>query len=138
MPKNKIAHFWTVSSWQCEQGPQSRNFSIFASNVFLLRAKNMVTAHANDFSQERVQEYVGMMAKVAGIKLSPGQQLIHFGEWGVEQIDWPAGGGCWLALEKTSLNKKGATFSTHNVDSSTEQSFLMAVWLFWAQCVEIM
>lgn len=122
---------WKVNAWLTGVGHESCSFSVFVSRRFLEAARKV------EYDAEMMQEQARCLARGAGLRISTGQKLLHLGKYGLEQIDWPAGDGCWLHLEQTSIRPEGAAYSTHNSDNPLQQSFLMSVWLWWTQIVEM-
>jgi hypothetical protein len=124
-------YFWKVYAWLCSSESHGHEFGIYASKRFLYLSHQF----CRKVKEQELQMYVRRMSCDAGLPKAD-HDLLHFGSNGLEQIDWPDGGGCWLAIERSSVDEHGAKFSTHNCDTSTQQSFLMAVWMWWAALVE--
>ncbi len=122
--------FWKLDALLASREKEGHSFSISVSQDFL-----KVAAHA-DFSPSKLQEAARDRALNLGLALSASHQLLHLGEYGLHQIDWPYGGGTWLALEMSSVNKRRAIFSTHNCDKPNQQAFLLATWIEWAHYIE--
>lgn len=121
---------WTVRAWLCGQERRMHEFTIEVDNRFLEATRSV------GFDPEAVQEHARHLASLAGYRVSRHDQLLLLGEYGIEQINLPGGGGSWLNLSKVSISEtKGAVYETHNIDHANQQSFLMAVWVWWAHCV---
>jgi len=120
-------YHWSIKAWLCDQESRTHGFAVEVDNRFLEVARSV------EFDPETAQEHARHLAGLAGYRVSKSQQLLLFGEYGIEQINLPWGGGSWLNLSKVSISEtKGAVYETHNVDHSNQQSFLMAVWVWWA------
>jgi len=121
---------WTTGAWLCGQELRMHEFTIVVDSEFLEMARSV------EFDPETAQEHARKLAGLAGYRVSKGQQLLLFGEYGIEQINLPGGGGAYLYLSLVSISAtKGALYETHNIDHANQQSFLMAVWVWWAGCV---
>ncbi|MBI5531062.1 MAG: hypothetical protein HY918_06230 [Candidatus Doudnabacteria bacterium] len=125
-----MGYHWTVKSWLSEQGLCGHEFSIVVDVKFLAAARSV------EVCQNEAQAVVRLLADKAGYRIMPHDMFLTFGEYGIEQIRLPEGGGKWLSLSRVSIGIKGAAYETYNIDHSSQQSFLMAVWLWWAGYVE--
>jgi hypothetical protein len=131
VPKPEM-HLWRVNTWSSGTGIHSHAFSIFVSSRFQAMAHRSII----EYSAERLQGLVRRLALGGGLPTAPHERLLHFGDAGLHQIDCPVGSGTWLALSPADTREVGTIYSTHNVDSSKQQSFLMAAWVLWADFVE--
>ena len=118
---------WTARAWLCGQELRMHEFTIVVDSEFLETAKSVKV------DPEKVQEKAREFASEAGYRVSDTEELLILGEHGIEQINLPGGGGAYLHLSMVSISAtKGALYETHNIDHANQQSFLMAVWVWWA------
>jgi hypothetical protein len=125
-----MGYHWTIESWVCEPDLHGHEFAILVDAQFLAAARSV------EICESQAQARVRLLADQAGYRVSESIKLLIFGEYGIEQINVPCGGGSWLCLSKRSISNKGGVYDTHNIDHSCQQSFLMAVWVWWAGYVE--
>jgi hypothetical protein len=124
-----MIYHWTVKSWLSDQELHGHEFAIVVDAQFLEAARSV------EVSRKDAQAFVRILADKAGYRIGEHDMLLRFGEYGVEQINLPCGGGSWLSLSTRSINSQGAVYETKNIDHSSQQSFLMAVWVWWAGIV---
>lgn len=123
---------WTITDWVCR--PDSHDFHLWASPQLMKQARKTRLDQANLQHLARLQAESAKLLKAGST-----QDLLLFNEWGVAQFNWPMGGGGWLSLSMSGQSEfltRGAVFSTHNVDTSKQQSFLMSLWLLWIRGLE--
>ena len=125
---------WTIRSWECRFGGGGCAFSIWVSPKFLVAAKELgLTVDKDRFLKSA--EYI---CKEAGFESSFPVARLQWGEYGLMHIEVP-GEASGLDYDYTynhEVERCGAKYSPHNVDSHRQQSALMAIWLYWAQGVE--
>ena len=126
---------WTVEVWNCHFGDrdisQSYDFKLRVSAEFVEKVRRA------EFSQQLAQQTMRQVAKRAGHEVSESFELILFGPYGVHQLSHPGGGGCWLQIDGIPNHSDGSlTLSTHNCQTPSQQSLLMAMWTLWAQYIE--
>lgn len=124
---------WKVTAWFSRNQPHGHEFSIWVSPEFLETARRI------QYDQEQLQESARALAMEAGVNVSRGCQYLSFGKWGVQVIDLLDAGRCFhleMPPEQVFL-EVGGKWSSHNIDHAADQSLLMAIWLSWAQLVEL-
>ena len=131
-PENRVS-LWAIRNWDCSPG--SYGFNIWVSPQFL----SLAQAATKILDKQAAQNHFRFCAKFGGATVYPNQELVLFDEWGAVQINHPHGGGKWTnlnVLDQRGFPERGGEYSTHNIDTASEQSLLFKLWLTWAQFVE--
>lgn len=138
MAKNLL---WTITSLGCNPslGRDGFEFGIEVSSEFVQIAKDArinkpeLRARMNELAVEMIAHNAGYaeLATVWPI-------FSYHAEFGVNQVSHPAGDGRWLsiAFDSGSL-KDGAKGFSHNIDTSGQQSFLLAAWALYVRFLEM-
>ena len=124
-------NFWRLRNIACNNSHGGCEFSIFVSNGFL------ETAQHRKLNRVKLQRLAREVAKLSNFNVQKNTDLLIFSSFGIQQFNYPNGGGTWLRLELDSICKDGAIYSTHNCDRPGQQSILLAMWLIYADQVEI-
>lgn len=131
-------HFWTVKTWMNEPGQNHNAFSIWASPSFVLAAQKAMAAMDEGQAQKGAWDII-KRSSLSSIYSEHHQWLKFRPEVGLAHIDCP-GNACGLDLDFKSADqylRTGFTLLPHNIDTANQQSVLFAIWLWWAQYVEL-
>ena len=136
---NKNVHFWTIKHWMNRPEQSCNAFTVWASPAFVVAAKKAMV----DVDEAKAQEHARAIVMAAeGKEDSIGTvtgYLRFRPEVGLAHIDVP-GNACGLDLDfksEESYQRSGFQLLPHNIDTAFQQSTLFAIWLWWAQFVEL-
>ena len=131
-------YFWKIDGWMCRQGDQGGSFSLWISPDFISTARSITVTLEMEI---RLRQRALSILKDVGfddVRIgNSGDKWVTFGEFGLMHLSVP-GDACGLDWDygNHDVERNGARLTPHNVDTLTQQSALMGIWLMWAEFVE--